>query len=104
MDFSQFTGTEQAHMTKVIEKKQVGSLSGFPVRSGDEKRKWRVQKELVRDEERLNQDETRKSGSCGIVSWLDSREKIMDEWIEGEWQLGTTCGCGGSLGVVGDEM
>lgn len=24
MDFSQFSGTEQAHMTKVIEKKQVG--------------------------------------------------------------------------------
>jgi hypothetical protein len=29
MDFSQFTGTEQAHMTKVIEKKQVGLLSGI---------------------------------------------------------------------------
>jgi len=42
MDFSQFTGTEQAHMTKVIEKKQVGLLYGFPVRSEDEKRLWRI--------------------------------------------------------------
>jgi len=29
MDFSQFTGTEQAHMTKVIEKKQVGLVLGI---------------------------------------------------------------------------
>jgi hypothetical protein len=45
MDFSQFTGTEQAHMTKVIEKKQVGLVLGFPVRSGDEKHLCGVQME-----------------------------------------------------------
>lgn len=29
MDFSQFNGAEQAHMSKVIEKKQVGRLPLF---------------------------------------------------------------------------
>jgi hypothetical protein len=28
MDFSQFNGSEQAHMTRVIEKKQVGIFFG----------------------------------------------------------------------------
>jgi hypothetical protein len=42
MDFSQFTGTEQAHMTKVIEKKQVGFVLEFSARSGNEKRLWRI--------------------------------------------------------------
>jgi hypothetical protein len=31
MDFSQFTGTEQAHMTKVIEKKQVSYTQTYDI-------------------------------------------------------------------------
>ena len=88
MDFSQFTGTEQAHMTKVIEKKQVGLLYGFPVRSGDEKRLWRVQIQLVGGDERIESRrdvKIRISRSCEHVSKWASREEIMDDLIQGEW-------------------
>jgi hypothetical protein len=56
MDFSQFTGTEQAHMTKVIEKKQVGSLPGFRSDWGMESGCGRSRTELLGEEKAANQN------------------------------------------------